>query len=57
MSWFRRCACSERDCTAREDSSMALAVSTAMLFTSEMERLISSLAADYSSLAAAMART
>ncbi len=50
-------ACLARSATAWLASSMERAVSPAMVFTSLMERLISSLEADCSSLAVAMFRT
>lgn len=57
MSVARMRACSARSLTEREDSAMARAVSPAMALTWSMERLISSLEADCSSEAVAMART
>ena len=57
MSVARMRACSARSLTEREDSAMARAVYPAMALTWSMERLISSLEADCSSEAVAMART
>ena len=57
ISDARLCACAARSCTALDASSIVCAICPAISLTLSMDLLISSLAADCSSLAVAMALT